>query len=153
MSIEIKTIKDIDLIYSIVTHKDIFYDIMQGQTEIDKKTLSCGDKLFYLLKIDGEIAGIIIITDTKHDFFMVDIGIFIKFRGKSGFKLGEEAIKKYIEKNGYKNIIARIDKSNRKSLFYSIYYGFRKLFEDNKYYYMRLDYGRYIKRRTNSGVH
>ena len=88
--------------------------------------------IYYLFRVDLKIAGfcaLMLLNDEKN--YVVDIGIYKKFRGKIGFHLGKMALEKFKREINDAKVFATIKDSNRASLFYTKSIGFKKIYHRN----------------------
>lgn len=94
---------------------------------------------YYLFRLDGVVAGYGAIRHERSDVNIVDIAILNKFRGTVGREIALMAIKKYAGESTCKVLVTRIDKLNKKSLYFTKWLGFEEYINDDKYIYLRLE--------------
>lgn len=131
-----KYLKEISEIINKVGYKEW---LANGRSIENPSELENPAVKYYIFKKDGETAGFCAFKKEDNDISVADVAILEKFRGKIGKYFSILGIKKYISENDCKMMVARIDKCNKKSLFFTTWIGFKKYFEDKKYIYVRLN--------------
>ena len=95
--------------------------------------------IYYLYKIDDVIAGFGAIRNIDENISIVDIAILENFRGKIGKELALSSIEKFSNESSCKILITRIDRKNKRSLYFTKWLGFKKYLDDENYIYLRLN--------------
>jgi len=114
---------------STLFNKDLtIHKFEEGAPEI----LNNDSMIYYLLEVDQKIAGFcawMLLSNQKN--YVVDIGIYKKFRGKIGYHLGEMSLQKFKREVSDDIVYASVKEGNKPSLFYSQSMGFKKVFNKN----------------------
>jgi hypothetical protein len=142
IKIDIEITKDAETIKKVIFSDGIREDLLQGQVKQDHAPLFNDQVIWYLFKVNEETAGFLVLTNVQDEIWSGDIAILPKFRGKIGLELGKMALKKHFKEQKCSDLVALIKKKNRKSLFYTLSLGFKKIGENKDEYILGADYGR-----------
>lgn len=88
---------------------------------------------FFILFSDKNVAGLCIFNKISDKIYMGHIAILPKYRGKIGKRLAELMLNHHFALNRYSELVSRIKKDNKKSLYFVLHLGF-KIFGQNKDY-------------------
>jgi len=112
--------------------------LSDGRYIEDPKILKDDDIMYYLLRYSNDTMGFCAFKKHNDLISSIDIAFLEKYRGKLAKYMSMVAIKKYIIDTKCGMLITRVNKKNRRSLFFSKWLGFVKYLEDNDYIYLRL---------------
>lgn len=142
LNLEVKEILNKRLVKNIISNDELvngFCDPNCIDEYIDElnKNNTC-----YLMKCNGEMAGIAVILHFTGDIIysdlhLVDIGFYKKFRGAAAVSLSRLALKKFFDENECKQLLAIIEKGNKAALLNAKWLGFELCSENNSSYYLR----------------
>ena len=146
-SIKIENISDIEKIKKIIFHPDIkdiliFLDDSNKDENFIDKHLKDSRKEYFVFYVDDEVAGILMILnlsgfDNCSNIYFYNVGIYKKFRGSIGFKIGQLTID-FIKINYDIDYLLAITKvSNVGAVCFSKKIGFEIIEKENGFFLLR----------------
>jgi len=130
--------KDYKEIVKIINRPDYKEWLIDKDGDVADKDLDIPNIIYYLFSVDNEVAGFCALRKIYDDVSIADIAILEKFRGKTAKHISNVAINKYILESTCKMLITRINKENKRSLYFAKWLGFVKYLDDDNYIYLRL---------------
>lgn len=140
-SLKVIETRDFKLIKDLILHEDISKTLLSENCDVNEEKLAKEYAIYYLLMIDEEIAGFVVLLDMKEIFnvsncYLVDIGFFNKFRGKFAYRLAKIALNKFMKEIQPDKLFAKVKKTNKPSLYFAMETGFKIICRDNETYFL-----------------
>lgn len=132
IKLHVEKTDDKELVASIIKHPDV----MPGFTTPDRYKdyiLKFSDRyIFYVMKRDGEISGVAVVLNVSDpielpDTYTVDIGFYIRARGRTARDLSKMALNLFMESFKPRKLYAFIDLKKRAAYLNALWCGFRKV--------------------------
>lgn len=136
------------LIRRIINHPDVkgfmFHVEPPEIILFDIKKLMSTNIVIYAMRFNNELIGIGIFSN-KNGSIYVDIAFLPQCRGKNALSLATETLSQYIKEYCPSEILAKINKKNRRSLIFAKWMDFFVESEDEIYFYIKrvINHGRY----------
>lgn len=129
---EIEETRNIEVIRHILTKPDIFPYLIKNQSiDHDISFILDGKSQFFILFSDNLLAGLCIFSPISDKIHMGHIAILPDFRGKTAKDLAIHMLKKYFAENKEIDLVSRIIKENKRSIYFAQSIGF-KIFWQNE---------------------